>query len=128
MYNAIRTCILALNNEQGDFTIETQKFLEEHSSQSNQHSDAFAPVRIRALLVTGCDEGMNMVNPVIGDPSTNPGGKDNTNTGEIKQPGDNEQPRETQGNKTLKSRIPRNKIRKIRKSLKRQHRHRQSQQ
>lgn len=61
---------------------------------------------VTALMVTGCDEGMNMMDPVITDPVTDPGGKDTGNTGEIKnpeeqnpgdqnnQPGDNENPGE----------------------------------
>ena len=47
-----------------------------------------------ALIVTGCDEGMNMVDPIIKDPITDPGGKDTGNTGEMKQPGKDVNPGE----------------------------------
>ncbi len=45
-----------------------------------------------ALIVTGCDEGMNMMDPIIKDPITDPGGKDTGNTGEMKQPGEDDDP------------------------------------
>ncbi len=47
---------------------------------------------LTALIVTGCDEGMNMVDPIIKDPITDPGGKDTGNTGEMKQPGEDLDP------------------------------------
>ena len=40
---------------------------------------------LTALIVTGCDEGMDLI---INDPITNPGGKDTGNTGEMKDPGE----------------------------------------
>ena len=46
------------------------------------------------LMVTGCDEGMHMMDPIINDPITNPGGKDTGNTGEMKQPGEDADPGE----------------------------------
>ena len=47
---------------------------------------------LTALIVTGCDEGMNMMDPIIKDPITDPGGKDTGNTGEMKQPGEDLDP------------------------------------
>ncbi len=47
---------------------------------------------LTALIVTGCDEGMNMMDPIINDPITDPGGKDTGNTGEMKQPGEDADP------------------------------------
>ncbi len=46
-----------------------------------------------ALIVTGCDEGMNMMDPIINDPIVEPG-TDPVNNGEMKKPGEDADPGE----------------------------------
>ena len=57
---------------------------------------------IALIMVTGCDEGMNVVKPVITNPGDNPG--DPTTNGEIKRPDDTnpgEQPNPVEPKPTL---------------------------
>lgn len=48
---------------------------------------------LTALIVTGCDEGMNMMDPIINDPIVEPG-TDPVNNGEMKKPGEDADPGE----------------------------------